>query len=295
MSAVKAVVSVVGKDQKGVVARFATYLAERGANILDLEQQVTSGRFLMDMLIDLADVTVALDELMIGLRDQGEHIGMSVRVALASHKREKKIAVLVSKERHCLDELIARTKHETFRGRMACVLGNHGDLESIASEAGVPFESYPSVSKDEHFGWLSEKLGSYDVDVVVLARYMQILPPRIVKQYRGQIINIHPSLLPHFPGAKPYQRAWEAGMRVAGCTAHYVTEQLDEGPIILQDVFHIDVGRDTAEDVKLKGQELEGRVLADAVQMHLDEKLVVVEDKVVFRPGLSSFLEHRDA
>ncbi len=292
MPSVKAVVSVVGKDQKGVVARFATYLAERGVNILDLEQQVTSGRFLMDMLIDLADVNVALDELMIGLREQGEAIGMSVRVALANQRREKKIAVLVSKESHCLDEVLSRCAAGTMRGKVVCVLGNHEDLRGTAESAGAVFEWFASVNKDEHFGWLLERLRAHAVDVVVLARYMQVLPPAVVRAYRGQIVNIHPSLLPHFPGARPYQRAWEAGMRVAGCTAHYVTEQLDEGPIILQDVFHIDVGRDTAEDVKHKGQRLEGRVLADAVQMHLDEKLVVVDDKVVFRPGLSAFFEH---
>ncbi len=141
---------------------------------------------------------------------------------------------------------------------------------------------------------MSEQLKQYQPDVVVLARYMQIVPPALVQEYPYRIINIHPSLLPYFPGAKPYQQAWQQGVRVSGCTAHFVTDKLDEGPIILQDVFQIDVGRDSAEDVKRKGQRLEGRVLSSAVQMMLDEKLVVVDDKVVFRPGLSTLLEHED-
>ena len=290
MPTVKAVVSVIGQDQKGVVARFATYLAERGVNILDLEQQVASGRFLMDMLVDLGDTSLGLDELIPGLLKEGEKIGMTVKVSLQNAPHPKRVAVLVSKEQHCLDELVERWKSRELRGELVCVLGNHGDLENIAKEAGLPFESYPSKNKEEHFAWLLENLAEYKADCVVLARYMQILPSKIVRAYPHQIINIHPSLLPHFPGAKPYHKAWEAGVRVAGGTAHYVTEDLDEGPIILQDVFNIDVGRDSAEDVRANGQKLEGRILTDALQMHLDEKLVVVDDKVVFRPGLSAML-----
>jgi formyltetrahydrofolate deformylase len=290
MAAVKAVVSVFGQDQKGVVARFATYLAERGVNILDLEQQVASGTFLMDMLVDLADAEDTLDALIPGLLDQGQQLGMTVRVALQNAAKSQRVAVLVTKERHCLDELIERWKAGQLRGELCCVLSNHPDLEDVAKDAGLPFESYPATNKAEHFAWLEENLAEHQADCVALARYMQVVPPRIIQAYPHKILNIHPSLLPHFPGASPYKRAWEAGVRVAGCTAHYVTEDLDEGPIILQDVFTIDVGRDSADDVRHKGQQLEGRILADALAMHLDEKLIVVGDKVVFRPGLSAML-----
>ncbi|MEM1097903.1 MAG: formyltetrahydrofolate deformylase [Planctomycetota bacterium] len=290
MPTVKAVVSVFGQDQKGVVARFATYLAERGVNILDLEQQVASGTFLMDMLVDLGEMSLTLDELIPGLLGEGDAIGMTVKVALQNENRRPRVAVLVTKERHCLDELVDRWKAGDLRGDLCCVLGNHPDLETVAKEAGLPFASYPSTNKEEHFAWIEENLAEFNADCVALARYMQIVPPRLVKAFPHRIINIHPSLLPHFPGASPYKRAWEAGVRVAGCTAHYVTEDLDEGPIILQDVFTIDVGRDSADDVKHNGQALEGKILADALAMHLDEKLVVVGDKVVFRPGLSAML-----
>lgn len=291
---VRAVVGVTGRDQKGVVARFATYLAERGINILDLEQQVARGFFLMDMLVDLSETSVSLDELITQLLELGREIDMTVRVTLHDGGRAKRVAVLVSKEPHCLERLIEDADAGRFRGRgeIVGVLGNHRDLEPIAAEADLPFGWMSSDEKQLHFAWLEGKLDELKPDLIVLARYMQIVPPQIVQKFRHRIVNIHPSLLPHFPGGRPYHRAWESGVRVTGCTAHFVTEDLDEGPIILQDVFHIDVGRDTAEDVRQKGQQLEGRVLSEAVAMFLDEKLVVVEDKVVFRPGLSTFLDH---
>ncbi len=296
MTAVKAIVSVIGRDQKGVVARFATYVAEHGINIEDIEQQVVHGRFIMDMLVNLADMTLSLDELILGLQELGKKIEMNVRVTLHSARRDRKVALLVSKEAHCLSRLIEDQRSGNFKGRghIDCVLSNHPDLRPLADAAGLPFEHFPSTDKPAHMEWLLRTLQKRGIDVVVLARYMQIVSAEIVAGYRYRIINIHPSLLPFFPGANPYRQAWESGMRVTGCTAHYVTEKLDEGPIILQDVFHIDVGRDTAEDVKLKGQKLEAEVLSQAVQMHLDEKLVVIDDKVVFRPGLSTFFDHAE-
>ena len=292
MPSIKAVVSVIGRDQKGVVARFATYLAERGVNIEDLSQQVVHGRFIMDMLVDLADLSISLDEMITGLLELGKQIEMNVRVALHDQRRQKRVAVLCSKEPHCLERLIEDAGAGRLRGVIDCVLGNHPDLEPVAKAAGLHFEHLPSKDKPAHMAWLLKTLRQRDVDLVVLARYMQILTPELVQAFPSRVINIHPSLLPHFPGAGPYKQAWESGVRVAGCTAHFVTEHLDEGPIILQDVFHIDVGKDTAEDVKQKGQRLEGQILSQAVQMFLDEKLVVVDGKVVFRPGLSTFLDH---
>jgi len=292
MAKIKAVVSVIGQDQKGVVARFATFLAEQGVNIEDIEQQVVHGQFIMDMLVDLAEMAISLDKLITGLLDLGQQIQMQVRVALHDQRRQKKVAILVSKEPHCFEQLLRDHTAGKIRGSIACVLSNHPDLKPLADKAGVPFEYLPSTDKPAHMKWLLTRLNHYAVDVAVLARYMQVITQEIVQAYEHQIVNIHPSLLPYFPGAKPYHQAWESGVRVTGCTAHLVTEQLDQGPIILQDVFHINVGKDSSEDVKHKGQQLEGRVLSDAVQMFLDEKLVVIDGKVVFRPGLSTFLGH---
>jgi formyltetrahydrofolate deformylase len=286
-----AVVSVLGKDQKGVVAQFATYLAERGVNIEDIEQRVVRGFFVMDMLVDLKDLASDLSELITGVLDLGRKIDMEVRVHLHSEKRKKKVALLASKEPHCLRDLIDGFAAGRLHGQVACVLSNHRDLEELAVDAGLRFFWFPSDDPAKHFEWLADTLKEHAADLVVLARYMRILPANIVAAYRHKIINIHPSLLPYFPGAAPYRQAFESGVRVHGCTAHFVTEQLDEGPVILQDVFHINVGSDTLDDVKQKGLELEAKVLSKAVQLFLDEELVVVEGKVIFKPGISRFLK----
>lgn len=288
---VLAVVSVLGKDQKGVVAQFATYMADRGINIEDIEQRVVRGFFVMDMLVDLKDLTVDLTEIVTGLLELGKSIDMEVRVHLHSERRRKKVALLVSKERHCLEQLIADHKNGLIHGDLSVVIGNHPDLEPIAKAAGIPFKWKTHEKLHEHFEFLMKELSAVNADLVVLARYMRILPPEVVSKFRHKIINIHPSLLPYFPGAAPYRQAYESGVRVHGCTAHFVTEQLDEGPVILQDVFHINVGQDSLEDVKEKGLTLEARVLSKGVQLFLDEELVVVDGKVIFKPGISRFLK----
>jgi len=289
--AVLAVVSVLGKDQKGVVAQFATYMAQRGINIEDIEQRVVRGFFLMDMLVDLKDLTVDLSELITGLLDLGRRIEMEVRVHLHSERRTKKVAVLVSREPHCLAQLLGDFSQGNLHGQVVGVLANHPDLESTARDAGVPFAWQAADDAGAHFEWLGRTLREHAPDLIVLARYMRILPPTIVAAFRNRIINIHPSLLPHFPGANPYKQAYESGVRVHGCTAHFVTEQLDEGPVIMQDVFHINVGVGTMEDVRNKGLDLEARTLSRAVGLFLDEELVVVEGKVIFKPGISRFMK----
>lgn len=295
MPKVLAVVSVLGKDQKGVVAQVATFLAERGANIEDIEQRVVSGLFVMDMLVDLADLTCDLSALITGLIERGKSIDMDVRVHLHGQRRPKKIALLVSKEAHCLAKLLDDHKAGLIQGDIAAVLSNHPDLEPMAAAANLPFAWKTHNDLEQHFTWLGEQLEKLGVDLVVLARYMRILPPAIVSKFRFRVINIHPSLLPHFPGAAPYRQAFESGVRVSGCTAHFVTEQLDEGPVILQDVFHIDVGHDDLDDVKEKGLSLEAGVLSKAVQLYLNEELVVVDGKVIFKPGISRFFHQTQA
>lgn len=289
--AVLAVVSVLGKDQKGVVAQFATYMAERGINIQDIEQRVVRGFFVMDMLVDLQDLSAALSELITGLIDLGRKLDMEVRVHLHGERRAKRIALLVSKEPLCLRQLADDVAHKRLHGDIVAVLANHPDLGPVAQAAGLPFDWKASDDVNAHFDWLGRRLQALNPDLIVLARYMRILPESVVRAFRHKIINIHPSLLPYFPGAAPYKQAYESGVRVHGCTAHFVTEQLDEGPVIMQDVFHINVGADSLDDVKRKGLELEGRVLSKAVQLFLDEELVVVEGKVIFKPGISRFFD----
>ncbi|MDP9175131.1 MAG: formyltetrahydrofolate deformylase [Planctomycetota bacterium] len=289
--AVLAVVSVLGKDQKGVVAQFATYMAERGINIEDIEQRVVRGFFLMDMLVDLKDLTTDLSEIITGLLELGRNLEMEVRVHLHGERRIKKVALLVSKEPHCLQQLITDFAQKRLNGVPTIVLSNHPDLEPLAKQAGLAFAWHSSEDAENHFEWLLKNLQAVGPDLVVLARYMRILPARVIAALQNKIINIHPSLLPYFPGAAPYKQAYESGVRVHGCTAHFVTEQLDEGPVILQDVFHINVGSDTLDDVKENGLSLEADVLSRAVKLFLDEELVVVDGKVIFKPGISRFLQ----
>jgi formyltetrahydrofolate deformylase len=282
----RAVVFVLGRDQKGVVARISTYLASVDVNIEDIEQRVMEGLFIMTMQIDLADLSCTLDALALGLRRIGDELGMEVSLRLAHAPRERKrVAVLVTKEPHCLRQLL----HDQARGDIpadyTAVLSNHPVLEALAVEHGLPFAWHPSADKEAHFAFLEHHLADARPDLVVLARYMQVLPPRLIARYPSRIVNIHPSLLPYHPGPNAYRQAWEEGVRVSGCTAHFVTEELDAGPVILQDVFHIRVGEDSLEDVKERGQALEGRVLAKAVQLCVTDQLVVKDRKVMFRPG----------
>lgn len=280
-----AVISIIGSDQKGVVARVSTYLAEKSVNIENIEQKVMEGLFIMTMLVDLADMTGALDELILELKDICAGMDMEVSVRLHGERDRKRIALLVSREPHCLEEIAREHREGRLDADLVTVLSNHQDLAPLAEQYSLPFRYFPSSDKPEHMAFMLRELAEVGPDLVVLARYMQVLTPELVGAFRHRIINIHPSLLPYYPGANAYRQAYEAGVRVCGCTAHFVTEDLDEGPVILQDVFHIDVGQDSLEEVKRRGQELEARVLSDAVKMFVQDELVVADSKVLFRPG----------
>lgn len=280
-----AVVSMIGHDQKGVVARISTYLAGCNINIEDIDQRVMEGLFIMTMLVDLTDLSITLDELILGLKRIGEEIHMDVTIRLHGHREPKRVAILVSREAHCLERLIADREQGLLNGEFVVVLSNHEVLQPIAAMHHIPFLWLPANDKPAHEAFLLEKLREFHAELIVLARYMQILTPALTEPYRNRIINIHPSLLPYHPGSNAYKQAYEEGVRVSGCTAHFVTEQLDQGPVILQDVFHIRVGEDTLDDVKARGKELEASVLSQAVRLYLNEQLVVKDKKVIFRPG----------
>lgn len=282
-----AVLSVIGRDQKGVVARVSTYLASLGINIEDIVQRVVEGLFVMTMKIDVGEMTASLDELVLGLKAIGNEINMEVSLRLLAERPRRRVAILVSKEPHCLEALIRERDRGMIPAEYVTVLSNHEALRPLAEEHGLPFVAFPSTDKAAHFRFIIDELAKLQPDLVVLARYMQVLPPELVDRYPSRIINIHPSLLPYYPGANAYRQAFEEGVRVCGCTAHFVTEQLDQGPVILQDVFHIRVGEDTLDDVKSRGKALESEVLARAVQLFVTDQLVVKDKKVIFRPGMS--------
>ncbi len=287
------IVSVVGGDQKGIVARVSTYLASHDVNIEDIEQKVVQGIFLMNMLVDMSELSLSLDELITGLMDLGGELKIEVKVRLLSHKKERRFVVMATKEPHCLEQIIEDVDEENIPGRISAVFSNHDTLRGIAEKAGLPFYHFSNPDRGARDQEILDKLDELQPDLIVLARYMQILPPDFVQRWPSQIINIHPSLLPYHPGPNAYKQAFELGRRVAGCTAHFVTEGLDEGPIILQDVFHIEIGNDTLEDVKKKGRELESKVLSKAVSLYLNDELLVKDGRVIFKPGYNFFKKHQ--
>jgi len=268
-----------------VVARVSTYLAQHNVNIEKIDQNVMEGLFIMSMLVDLRDLDINLDRLILDLKATGSEMQMDVTVRLHGERSRKRVAVLVSKEPHCFEALIAAHAAGDLDAEFTTVLSNHPDLESLAGGHGLAFRWVPSTDKSVHMRFILEQLGAERPDLIVLARYMQIMPPEIVRAFANRILNIHPSLLPYYPGANAYKQAYEAGIRVCGCTAHIVTEELDKGPVVLQDVFHIQVGEDSLDIVKANGRALEAKVLTKAVQLFVRDELVVVDGKVLFRPG----------
>jgi formyltetrahydrofolate deformylase len=281
----RGVVSVIGRDQKGIVARISTYLAARDINIEDTEQRIVEGLFIMSMRVDLTDVSTTLDEVIVGLKAIGVEIGVEITLRLTGGGERKRFAILVTKEPHCLEALVRDHRAGKLAGDPVVVLSNHELLRGHAEAAGIPFFAREAEDRAGHEAFLAQRIRELRADLVVLARYMRILSPEFVAKFPNRILNIHPSLLPYHPGANAYKQAWEEGVRVSGCTAHFATAQLDQGPVVLQDVFHIRVGEDTLEEVKAKGRALEGEVLSQAVQLFLNDQLIVKDNKVFFRPG----------
>jgi formyltetrahydrofolate deformylase len=278
-----AVVSVIGRDQKGVVARICTYLASCNTNIEDIEQRVVEGLFIMTMVVDLADVTQSLDELILGLKEIGTEMHLEVSVRLHGERTRKRIAVLVSREPHCLQQLQADHAAGLIAGDFVGVLSNHDLLRPLAEDAGIPFASHPSADKESHQTWLLERLREWRPDLVVLARYMQIIAPPMVAQYRNRIINIHPSLLPKYPGLHTHRRALEARDSLHGASVHYVTAELDGGPVLACSEIAIEAG-DDADSLAARLLPREHALLCRCVQW-IAEGRAQLRDKLVHFDG----------
>ena len=270
-------ITVVGKDHEGVVAGFTNFIFQNGGNIEKINQNVVKGLF--GMYLE-ASFTKKID--IVKFNREAERLAKNLRMEVNIHyeaTKRKKVAVLVTKEAHCLQAILdARTKNQ-LKGEIAVVIGAENSLSSLAKKAKIPFVLVNATDQPKAEEKIITIMKKFDVDLIVLARYMRVLSPNFVWRYPNRIINIHPSLLPAFPGAYAYVQAYERGAKIVGCTAHYVTEDLDQGPIIFQDAFAIDEN-ETLESLKRKGQRLEARTLLEAVKMHLDGKLEVYWGKV---------------
>lgn len=270
-------------DRPGIVAAVAQFLYSHGANILEADQHSTDpsgGTLFMRMVFHLDGLDVSRGQLEKAFAEVvAAKFTMDWRVAYAD--RRKRMAIMVSKYDHCLHELLWRWRSGEFDADVAMVVSNHDDLRGLVESFGVPFHHVP-VTKDTKREREDEVLERFEneVDVVVLARYMQILTPAFVAAYPRRIINIHHSFLPAFVGAHPYLKAYDRGVKLIGATAHYVTEELDQGPIIDQDVRRVS-HRESVADLVRVGREIERTVLARAVSAHLEDRILVHGNKTV--------------
>ena len=269
-------------DRKGLVAALAQLLYGHGANILDADQHTdpVAGQFFQRIKFDLSELHTDRTSLETAISEVAARFSMSWRIADGVHR--SKTAIFVSKYDHCLYDLLLRQRAGELSTDISMVISNHPDLQAVADQFGVPFHHLP-ISKETKRAQEEEALDllrAADVDLVVLARYMQVLTDDFLKSYEGQVINIHHSFLPAFMGSKPYHRAFERGVKLIGATAHYATADLDEGPIIEQDVVRCS-HRDSVQDLVRKGRDLEKVVLARAVRWHLDDRILVYDNKTV--------------
>ncbi len=270
-------------DRPGIVSAISNFLYEFGANIVQSDQYTTDpegGMFYMRIEFDLNEFDSKFEEINKQFTIVAEDFQMEWR--LESQKRVKKMAIFVSKEDHCLLELLWKWRSGELDLDIPLVISNHTDLQQAVESYGIPFYHIPVTKETKHE---SEQqaislVTQYEADFIVLARYMQILSPTFVESFPNKIINIHHSFLPAFIGANPYAKAFQRGVKLIGATAHYVTNDLDEGPIIEQDVMRVN-HRYTSEQLKIVGRNVERITLARAVSWHNDDKIIVYGNKTI--------------
>jgi formyltetrahydrofolate deformylase len=273
---VNATLRVRCPDRTGIIAALSDFVFRHGGNILDLDQHTEpeTQRFFMRLVWSLDRFTLDADGIRLGLEVFARSLGLHWE--LDFDDRRDRVAVFCSKDAHCLYDLLLRQRLGELAGEVVLVVSNHPDNRPAAEYFGLPFEVVP-VSRDAKAAAEAkqqELLERYRVDLVVLARYMQILSPEFVSRWAGRVINIHHSFLPAFAGARPYHQAQARGVKLIGATAHYATADLDEGPIIEQDVARV-THRDSVADMVRKGRDLERQVLARAVRLHLERRVLV--------------------
>jgi formyltetrahydrofolate deformylase len=271
-------VTVVGPDRKGVVADITNFIFKSGGNIEKINQSVLRGLFGMQLEASFAE-EIGRKQLDLGLKQLAKKLSMEIKVHYQEPNRLQNVAIFVSKEPQCLVRLLQAKKKGQIRANISVIIASDSTLKSLADDIGLPFHAVVHKDQAEAENRILQLIEQYNVDLIVLARYMRILTPNFVWRYPNRIINIHPSLLPAFPGAYAYVQAYERGAKIIGCTAHFVTEDLDQGPIIHQESFKVSTS-DTLDTIKKKGQELEAATLLEGVRLYLENKLEVYWGKV---------------
>jgi formyltetrahydrofolate deformylase len=277
-----AVLLISCPDQPGLVHAVAEFVLARRGNVVHAEQHVDreAGVFFQRVEFDLDGSTLTRDDVAAEFAPVAGRFGMDVHVHFSDER--PRIALLASKQSHCLNDMLARWRSGELPAEVVAVISNHPDHEALARFSGVPYHYLPVTreTKPAQEAQVVELLHGYDVELVVLARYMQILTPTVLDAFPSRIINIHHSFLPAFMGARPYHQAQQRGVKLIGATAHYATADLDEGPIIAQDVEPV-THRDSVADMISKGRDLETVVLARAVRAHVERRTLVFGNKTI--------------
>ncbi len=269
-------------DQRGIVASVTQFVSANNGNIINLHEHVDDQEEILLMRVewDFAGFSLTSDEIASAFEPIAVRFGMSWSFHLSTDV--PRMAVFVSREPQCVYDILARYETQEWQVKIPLIVSNHRILEPVAKSFGIPFHWFPITpqTKREQEGKEIALLQENNIDVVVLARYMQILTDRFVDTYKDRIINIHHSFLPAFPGAKPYHSAHHRGVKIIGATSHYVTADLDEGPIIEQDIARVS-HRDTVADFIRKGKDLEKVVLARAIGYHLQHRIIAYRNRTV--------------
>lgn len=270
------------KDQTGLVYRIAEFIYQHRGNILHADQHIDlgTGRFFTRVEWDLEGFDLSRQKLELEFRSLAEPLGMEWELRFSNQR--PRIAIFVSRLDHCLVDLLHRHSIGELNGELMCIVSNHEDLRHHAESYGIPFHVFPisKENKDDQENRELELLAAQRIELVILARYMQILTENFVRRFPNRIINIHHSFLPAFAGARPHARAHARGVKLIGASSHYVTPVVDEGPIIEQDVVRVS-HRDTVDDMVRKGRDTERQVLARAVRLHLEARVWPYENKTV--------------
>src|SRR4051794_11826398 len=281
-SPVTATLLVSCGDRTGLVAALSEFVFEYGGNILAADQhaEVETGMFFMRLVWALAAFKLARPQIQSALEMLATRFELAWELTYSDVR--PRVAVFASRSPHCLYDLLLAHQLGELGGDLVAVVSNHDDLRPVAGHFGVRYDHVPVDPADRRRAEVAAEavLGELKVDLVVLARYMQVLSPELVSRWPSRIINIHHSFLPAFVGAKPYHQAKQRGVKVIGATAHYVTSELDQGPIIEQDVCRV-THRDDVEELVRKGGELERRVLTRAVRLHLERRVLVSGNRTI--------------
>jgi formyltetrahydrofolate deformylase len=271
-------VTVVGNDRKGVVADVTNFIFTIGGNIEKVNQNVVRGLF--GMQLEASFQTIDKKKIDLGMRSLAKKLGMEIRVHYEEPNRLRNLAIFVSKEPHCLLRILEAKEKGLISANIPVIIGSEGTMGPIADRNRIPFhiidDKQDPILAENKILKLTEQ---YNIDLIILARYMRILSPNFVWRYPHRIINIHPSLLPAFPGAYAYVQAYERGAKIVGCTAHFVTEDLDQGPIIYQESFRVKE-LDTLDTIRQKGQSLEAETLLNATKLYLEGRLEIYWGRV---------------